>query len=222
MLLQESQWYKEVILKYIKPGSLILNIGSSTKEYVEVRQPYIKYNILDELVKKKCVVKNVDIKVSEGVDIVGDIGDPLFVERLLQMKPDAVICGNVLEQVADREAFSRALQSLIGDQTLLIISVPRAFPYHEDPIDTMYRSSLEDLTHEFPLLRLVEGKNVSGGFYFTIMAKKLSKINKLWFFFKRVIKFVLLLVTLQYSKAKEVGWSFRRVSATCAVFTHNL
>jgi hypothetical protein len=52
MLYEESLWFKNTIQKHAQPGSLVLNIGSSTKEFIEVTQPYIKANLFDEFAKK--------------------------------------------------------------------------------------------------------------------------------------------------------------------------
>lgn len=220
MIVQESEWYRDTIRNRVKTGSLVLNIGSSTKHFVEVQQPYIKKNVLDELAKKNCTVKNVDIKTADGVDLVGDISNPAFVEEMRTLKPDVVICGSVLEQVWDRRAFSKGLESLVDGSTILIVSVPHRYPYHEDPIDTLYRPTLKELTKEFPSLRLLEGKVVAGDWYFSLMARKFGSVGKVWYFIKRVIKFVVLVLTLQWKKATDVGWAFRKISATCAVYTH--
>ncbi len=217
MLLEESLWYREVIRARVLPGSLVLNIGSSTKEYVEVLQPYIKKNVIDELALKGCTVKNIDIKNTEGVDMVGDIQDPAFAAELRALEPGAIICGSVLEQVPDHAAFSRALESLVAGETILIVSVPHTFPYHEDPIDTLYRPDVGELVQDFPHLRLVEGKTVSAGLYFFLIARKLGAWGKAWFFIKRIVKFALLILALRFKEAADVGWSFRVVKATCAV-----
>ena len=84
MLYEESLWFKKIIQQYAQPNALVLNIGSSTKEFIEVTQPYIKANLLDEFAKKNCTVKNIDIKQAEGVDFVGDVTDPSFIEKLKQ------------------------------------------------------------------------------------------------------------------------------------------
>lgn len=219
MLLQESLWYKDVIRRRLPHGARVVNIGSSTKHYVEVLQPYIKQNVIDELTAKECVVTHVDIKQTEGVDMVGDIMEPDFAERVRTLEPDAIICGSVLEQVSDHNRFAQALETLLKAGALLIVSVPHSFPYHEDPIDTLYRPDVADLEAAFSRLELVEGRIVSAGRYFFILARRLSFFGKIWYFIKRVIKYILLRILLRGKEAQDVGWSFREVSATCAIFT---
>lgn len=62
MLYEESIWFKNIIQHYVEENSLVLNIGSSTKEFIEIDQPYIKQNLFDELANKTCDIKNCDIK----------------------------------------------------------------------------------------------------------------------------------------------------------------
>jgi len=53
MLYEESLWFKKIIQQYAQPNALVLNIGSSSKEFIELTQPYIKVNLFDEFAKKK-------------------------------------------------------------------------------------------------------------------------------------------------------------------------
>lgn len=217
MILRESKWYRDIIRKRVHPGSLVLNIGSSTKHVTEVQQPYIKKNVLDELVAKRCVIKNIDIKQSEGVDIIGNISDPNFAAELRNMKPDIIICANTLEHIENRHAFCVGLESILGDQTTLLISVPHTFPYHEDPIDTMYRTDVAGLSREFPLLRLVEKKLVTMC-YFSVIARKYNVLNRIILFIKTLIKLFLAVVTGQRNEVDDLRWSFRKVHEICAVY----
>jgi len=217
MIAKESEWYRDVINARVRSGSLVLNVGSSTKYVAEVSQPYIKKNVIDILAKKQCVVKNIDIKKSEGVDIVGDISDPAFAAEIRALKPDVIICANTLEHIGNRQAFSKGLESLLGDQTILILSAPHTFPYHEDPIDTMYRTDVAGLETEFPSLQMLEGKVLTMS-YFSVIARKYSPAEKILFFIKSIVKFVVLILILRWKEATDVIWTFRRVRETCAVF----
>lgn len=168
MLYEESIWFKNIIQHYVEENSLVLNIGSSTKEFIEIDQPYIKQNLFDELANKTCDIKNCDIKKAEGVDLVGDVTDTDFIQTLKQLNPSIIICSNLLEHLENRKIFCDALVKIMNPKTLLIISVPYLFPYHEDPIDTMYRPDIEELQKAFPTLKLVEGKIVNCGTFLVI------------------------------------------------------
>jgi len=210
MLRKESEWYREVIETRVRSNSLVLNIGSSTKYVAEVRQPYIQKNVLDALAEKHCVIKNVDIKESEGVDIVGDISNPSFAAELRALEPDVIICANTLEHIENREIFSKSLASLLGDQTLLIISAPHTFPYHADPIDTMYRTDVAGLAREFPSLQLIEGTVLTMPYY-SVIAHRYSFAGR--------IKLVITSGAKCLLKADANScWLFRNVYETCALF----
>jgi hypothetical protein len=218
MLYEESVWFKNMIQQYVEPNSLVLNIGSSTKQFIEVDQPYIKQNLFDELAKKNCAVKNIDIKQAEGVDLVGDVTDPAFIQTLKQLNPSFIICSNLLEHLTDRKTFCDALVKIMNTKTMLIVSVPYSFPYHEDPIDTLYRPDINELQKAFPLLKLEEGKIVDCGFYFALISKGIRRSNQFLFFMKTILRMGIAILTFNEKKVKNLSWNFKRVSATCAVF----
>lgn len=218
MLYEESVWFKNIIQHYVQPNSVVLNIGSSTKEFIEKDQPYIKQNLFDELSKKSCRVKNVDIKQAEGVDLVGDVTDSTFVDTLKQLNPAIIICSNLLEHLENRKSFCDALIKIMNKETMLIVSVPYSFPYHEDPIDTMYRPDLNELQNAFPSLKLVEGNIVDCGFYFALISKGMVIGNQFLYFMKTLLRMFFALITLNKKKIEYLSWNFKRVSATCVVY----
>jgi len=217
MLYEESLWFKDIISRTINDGSLVLNIGSSTKEFIELTQPYIKSNILDVLSAKNCVVKNIDIKDSEGVDLVGDVMDVTFIKQLKELNASAIICANLLEHLEDRKAFCNALTTILNKDTLLLVSVPFSFPYHEDPIDTLYRPSVNDLQNAFPKLKLVNGNIVHCGTFFQYITQNLSAVGKLKIFIVACIKAPL---AYFYDKQKYLNWIwyFKGISTSCVTF----
>lgn len=217
MLYEESLWFKKIIGKYVLPNSMVLNIGSSTKEFIEVDQPYIKQNLFDELSKKSCQIKNVDIKQAEGVDLVGDVTDAHFIETLKQLNPAIIICSNLLEHLENRKTFCDALIKIMNKETMLIVSVPYSFPYHEDPIDTMYRPDLDELQLAFPSLKLVEGEIVDCGTYFRYSTKHLSIISQLINFIK-IILAIIPASLFNKEKYNRVRWNFKHIAATCAIY----
>lgn len=81
--------------------------------------------------------------------MVGDVTDTDFIQTLKQLNPSIIICSNLLEHLENRKIFCDALVKIMNPKTLLIISVPYLFPYHEDPIDTMYRPDIEELQKHF-------------------------------------------------------------------------
>ena len=55
------------------------------------------------------------------------------------MGAKCVLCCNILEHVADREAFARVCDQILSPGGTIVVSVPQSYPLHMDPIDTYYR-----------------------------------------------------------------------------------
>lgn len=218
MLYRESLWFKKIIQQHLPEGGVVLNIGSSTKEFVEQTQPYIKKNLFDVMAAKGANIYNVDIKSAEGVDFVGDVTDAHFVEKLKTLQADLIICSNLLEHLENREVFCKALANLVVGRTKLIVSVPFSYPYHPDPIDTMYRPDPVELSKSFQQLTMSQSEVVDGGWF--VLTKEVSKnmFAALWLVLKTAPAFLLASILANQSKADRMQWVFKRISATCAVF----
>ncbi len=57
--------------------------------------------------------------------------------------------------------------------SILLVTGPYQFPYHEDPIDTMFRPTPEELRHEFSGLQYIQGEIVKCGRYRDLVWQKL-------------------------------------------------
>jgi SAM-dependent methyltransferase len=95
------------------------------------------------LTRSGCRVIHLDMKKADGVDVSGDLTDPAFVEKLASLRVRSVLCSNVLEHVTDPARLARRLEELLPAGGYLIVTVPHEFPYHADPIDTLFRPPLE-------------------------------------------------------------------------------
>ena len=183
MFLEESLWIKSILLKFSKnETSPILNIGSSSKEFREIRQPHIYKNVFQPLENRGVKIFHIDIKESEGIDFVGDIGNSFFRENLKKLKPKFIICSNVLEHVPDLEKFCIALKDLAQENCNLIITVPYKYPRHNDPIDNLYRPSTSDLMNKFYEYYEVETKIIK-------IKNKFKPLNFLKLFFRLLMPF---------------------------------
>jgi hypothetical protein len=61
-----------------------------------------------------------------------------------------------MEHVLNPARLASLLTDLVRDQGFLLVTVPRSYRYHEDPIDTMFRPSVEMLESVFPLLDVIK------------------------------------------------------------------
>jgi hypothetical protein len=98
-----------------------------------------------------------DLQAADGVDLVGDLLSTDAVQAARRLGVRSVICSNVLEHVPDPHAFARGLLALTDQGGRLFITVPRTFPYHPDPIDTLFRPTIDELRQLFPGTELCAG-----------------------------------------------------------------
>jgi hypothetical protein len=175
-------------------------------------------------------VKHLDEKVSEGVDIVGDLSNPSFRTSLVSMGFKSVLCSNVLEHVPDREQLAASLTQIVPSGGYLFVSCPYRFPYHPDPIDTMFRPGIDDLALLFPETQVHEGTVVSGGTYGWMLLSSL--LARPVSFLKRVPRRSPKVETASQSPQDNPNpthtsfssrvfrlfpWLFRQFKATCVV-----
>ena len=161
MLKEESIWIANQLEKRnLMEGMKVLNVGSSSYHFRTKEQPYIHNIIFQPLYDKGVGVIHSDMKDEEGVDLVGDLTDNKFIEKLKEEKIDVVICSNLLEHLSNRSILIDALSQILQQGGVLIITVPYRFPLHKDPIDTMYRPRVDQLKELFLGMDMLSGQEV--------------------------------------------------------------
>src|SRR5512138_156701 len=147
----EGAWIGER-LRGFGNGLVVLNLGSGSKRFREVSKPYIDREVFDPLVRAGARVVHADLRPGEGVDISGDVFDPQVQARLRELRPQLVLACNILEHLpkAARARFVRCLDAVLLPGAMLVLTVPYSYPYHADPIDTLYRPSPAELCALFP------------------------------------------------------------------------
>jgi hypothetical protein len=166
MFYEESLWLKGVLATLAVPhGSVVLDIGSSDEQFRTSVQPYIHENVHRPLLDRGVRLLHTDAKAAPGVDLVMDVtaeSDATLDEHRASAR--LVLCTNMLEHVIDRAAVARRLCSLLDERGILIVTVPRRYPEHLDPIDTLFRPSPQQLAELFrPIahdLRVLEATTV--------------------------------------------------------------
>jgi hypothetical protein len=145
--------------------SPLLNIGSSTREFREVRQPHIEAEIFAPLRAAGVEVIHTDLKPDAGVDIAGDLRDPQVQAVLRARRPRAVLTSNLLEHVTAPALLAEVIGALVEPGGILVVTVPRSYPYHADPIDTGFRPAPDELVALFPGFTLLRGDVVVDSTY---------------------------------------------------------
>lgn len=157
MLPLEAKWIGEVIRKASAGGNMrLLNTGSSTLKFRTQIQPHIHNEIFKPLAGN-IIVTHLDIKKDEGVDLAGDLMSNEFLQSLRE-NYDAVLCSNLLEHVENPQMVIDQLEQVVVPGGYLIVTGPRLYPYHNDPIDTMFRPSVGELAEMFRRSKLIQGE----------------------------------------------------------------
>ncbi|MEI6429675.1 MAG: hypothetical protein WCO45_15015 [Pseudanabaena sp. ELA607] len=216
MLRKEAIWLGEVISK-LEPEHLfpMLNLGSSNQYFREQAQPWINELVFQPAVNQGYKIIHTDLKSDVGVDLVGDLNDPNFIDLLNKQQVKSILCSNLLEHVNNKEQLCQIITAIIPEKGYLLITVPRDFPLHLDPIDTLFRPNVSELKAFFPDLTLVKGEIVVDGLLCQVTATPA---------FLYVLVMILRLLCPIYQPLRWLDslryslWLFRNVSATCAVF----
>lgn len=162
----EARWIADQLAGFA-PDQLspLVNVGSSTREFREVRQPHIDRLIFAPLRGRGVEVIHSDLKAAPGVDIAGDLGDDAVQARLRARRPRAALTSNLLEHVTRPAELAAAIGALVGPGGIVIATVPRSYPYHADPIDTGFRPSPDELARLFPGFAVIRGDVVEDETY---------------------------------------------------------
>lgn len=163
-----TSWVRELQLM---PGTICLNIGSSTKQFRERDQPHITERFIRPLESDGIRFIHCDMKVDEGVHEVGDLLDAGFRESLKQQGAELLVCSNLLEHLSDPAAFAAACGELIKPGGHGLFTVPLSYPYHPDPIDTMLRLTPGELAAMLPGWQLLKGQEITAGNYLRDLRK---------------------------------------------------
>jgi hypothetical protein len=130
--------------------SPLLNVGSSTRAFREETQPWMTQAIFEPLAARGVEAVHLDFRAGEGIDLRADLLDDADFARVETRRYRALLCCNILEHVLDAAEFARRCAALVEPGGLILVTVPRSYPRHGDPIDTMYRPSPAEAAALFP------------------------------------------------------------------------
>lgn len=145
------------LLQTINPENFpkyCINIGAGDVTSLRKTKPWVHANVFDILTQGGCSVLHTDLFEFANIDKQIDLSQSTCLEFTKTLPSNRIfLCTNVLEHLTQKtranavEVITQAL--LPGD--FLLISVPYRYPYHPDPIDTMFRPAPEELQALFDL-----------------------------------------------------------------------
>jgi hypothetical protein len=182
-----------------------LNLGSSSAAVREIVQPWIDAEVFCPLRVRGVEVIHVDMRELPGVDVQANLTDAADVCRLRSLKPNALLCCNLLEHVPD----------LLPTGGLVFVTVPFSYPYHRDPIDTMYRPGPTELAELFAGARLLESMILGAGVSYRNAVKE-----RPWILLRHVWRFPVPFLSFERWKRSmaRLYWLVAEYRITCAVF----
>ena len=173
MMRCDADWLHSILKTYDAQAlSPLLNLGSSTREFREIQQPFVEALVFKPLAERGVRVIHSDIKEGEGVDIACDIFDDAGMARIVASQPKAVLCTHMFEHVRNREALAKRILAMLPPGGLFIITVPYSYHYHADPIDTMFRPSPDALAALFPEQEILVREVLIGETYWSHVKKR--------------------------------------------------
>jgi hypothetical protein len=128
--------------------SPMIELGASTREFLETH-PHVQCHVLEPLAQRGVRIVKTDIRPGPHIDIPGDILDPAVQRELKAVGAKCVLCCNIFEHVSDRVALAQACDEILSAGGTILVSVPRSYPLHMDPIDTYYRPTPEEISQLF-------------------------------------------------------------------------
>ena len=141
VFVEEALWIRSVLERApLAPGSTVLDVGSSTLAFRTEVQPHIDEHVFRPLRERELRIQHLDARAEPGVDIVADV-----TLEGVEGSYDLVICTNLLEHVVDRALVVANLKRLVTPGGFLLLTAPRRYPIHHDPIDTGFRPTTRRL-----------------------------------------------------------------------------
>jgi SAM-dependent methyltransferase len=164
MHIRESLWLRNELSKLADADLFpFLDIGSSTLAYRTRVQPHIDANVFAPLRARGGKVIHTDVKPAPGVDVVGDLCDPVFLSSLERLGIRSLMVSNLLHHLSDRQPLIASLLRLVQPGGYIIVSGPYRYPRHYDPFDSMFRPTPEEVLAIFPGTHMVAGAIIDSG-----------------------------------------------------------
>jgi hypothetical protein len=212
----EARWLRAA-LDRLAPARLspLLNLGSSSAAFRETTQPWTEQQLFRPLRARGIDVVHVDMREAEGIDVRADLTDPADLPRLRVLGAQALLCCNLLEHVTLPDRLARHCLEILPSGGLAFVTVPFSYPYHRDPIDTMYRPSPSELGARFAGARLLDAAIIGAG-----MSYRDDIRRRPWILLRHAARFPAPFVSLEKWKRSmaKLYWLAAEYRITCAVF----
>ena len=212
----EACWLRRA-LEAFPPERLspLLNLGSSSAMVRKAIQPWIDAEVFCPLRGRGVETLHVDMRELPGVDVRADLTDASDVERLSALRPNELLCCNLLEHVLEPKQLARHCLDLLPRGGLVFVTVPFSYPYHRDPIDTLYRPSPAELSELFESARMLDATILGAGVSYRDAIRE-----RPWILLRHVWRFPVPFLSFERWKRSmaRLYWLVAEYRISCAVF----
>lgn len=213
MMRCDAEWLQKALARF-EPETLspVINLGSSTRHFRTVVQPYVQEKVFGPLEARGVRVVHSDLKAGDGIDVSGDIFNDAEYEKLKAVGARAVICTHMFEHIVDRDELVRRILGMLPPGGLFFVTVPYSYHEHHDPIDTLYRPSPDELAQLFAGQKILDRAELEGEYYWVQFKKR-----PVTMFFRHFFRFFIPFVswTAWKRSMRKLYWLFNpyKVSA---------
>ena len=212
----EAVWL-EKLLRQWEPERLspLLNVGSSTRDFREAVQPWTERQLFAPLRQRGIKLIHLDSRDGEGIDIRADILSGADLPKIMALRPKAILCCNILEHVREPEVLARRCLGIVGPGGLIFVTVPKSYPHHRDPIDTMFRPGPDELADLFRPAVMRKGDVVDVGESYRAQVRR-----RPWILLRHVLRFPFPFIGFENWKRSmgKLYWLAHNYSITGAAF----
>jgi len=161
---REARWVADRLAPYSAAQiSPLIDVGSSTSEFRERVQPWTTRHIFAPLAARGVEIVHLDSRSGAGIDIRADLLDEGDFARIKSTRYRALLCCNILEHVRHPGEFARRCAELVAPGGVIVVTVPKSYPRHADPIDTLYRPTPAAAAALFPATSVVAAEIIDVG-----------------------------------------------------------
>jgi hypothetical protein len=195
--------------------SPLLDLGSNDAAFRESRQPWIEEQVVRPLRAREVRIMHVDMRDLPGVDVRADLTEPADLPRLKALRPRALLCCNLLEHVREPQRLARHCLEMLPEGGLVFVTVPFSYPYHRDPIDTLFRPDLDQLGALFAGAHLRDGTILDTGVSYRDQVR-----TRPWILLRHFARFPVPFLSLAKWRRSmtKLYWLGAEYRISCAVF----
>lgn len=162
MRTEEAEVIGAILAEYSDLSPMV-ELGAESADFRAKRKPHIERAVHGPLARRGIRPVTSDLVDGPGIDISGDIFDPGVQDQLKAVGAKSLMCFNILEHVKDPKGFAEICNEIVKPGGVVFVSVPYKYPFHANPIDTMFRPTPEEIAALFPGYTLERAQIVRAG-----------------------------------------------------------